>query len=295
MNASKRGNVSRSTRVAVPRKRTVPVKTEVISLEGPAGTQTLARGLAVVDAVARGARDVKEIGKLVGTARSTTHRLVVCLIQAGYLRRSAELGYLLGPKLIEFGFQAREEISLSTLARPSLDALAGSTGDTIHLGVRDGDHVLYLDKISGTKGLEMRSRVGSRMRIATTAMGKVLILDAGESEWRRCYEIGTDAALDSSPTPQTRLTWEEFRENMRTNVAAQYAFDLEENELSIRCVAAPIRDADHHIIAAVSVSSTVPYMPMKRMRELAKLLRDAASEISSQLGWRAAIAPSSKA
>ena len=127
------------------------------------------------------------------------------------------------------------------VARSFLVELAQATGDTIHLGVRDGDHVLYLDKVSGTKGLEMRSRIGSRMRIATTAMGKALMLDATEQEWKRCYELGTGAALKLPPIPATRLSWEEFRDAMRRYATGQCAFDLEENEMSIRCVAAPIR------------------------------------------------------
>ena len=272
---------------AADRLKRTAASTPAGSVEAPTGTQTLLRGLAVVDAVARGARDVKEIGRLIGTTRSTTHRLAVCLTQEGYLRRSEKLGYFLGPKLIEFGFRARDEISLAQIGRPFLEELAQATGDTIHLGVREGDHVLYLDKVSGTKGLEMRSRIGSRMRIATTAMGKALLLNSPEEEWKRCYGIATGTALRVPPIPATVLKWEEFRDGMRRYARDEYAFDLEENELSIRCAAAPVRDADHRIIAAVSVSSTVPYMPMKRLRELAVLLQQTASAISGQLGWQA--------
>jgi DNA-binding IclR family transcriptional regulator len=252
---------------------------------GPNGTQTLMRGLAVVEAVARGARDMKEIGRVTGITRSTTHRLVTCLVHAGYLRLIAERGYLLGPRLIEFGYQARDEIPLATLARPFIEDLAETTGDTVHLGIRDGDEVLYLDKVSGTKGLEMRSRIGHRMPLVTTGMGKALLLDQSEQEWRRHYEADAGAA-EQMLVPPVRLRWEEFRERMRRYAAEEFAFDLEENEISIRCVAAPIRDAEDRIVAAVSVSSTVPYMPMKRMRELVGVIHGTTSAISSQLGRR---------
>ena len=72
------------------------------------GTQTLMRGLAVVQAVADGARDLKELCARIGVARSTTHRLASCLVQERYLRVLPGVGYALGPKLIELGFQARE-------------------------------------------------------------------------------------------------------------------------------------------------------------------------------------------
>src|SRR5258708_7539465 len=90
----------------------------------PTGTQTLTRGLAVLQAVAGGARELMEISRIVGTTRSTTHRLASCLAQERYLRFTANAGYALGPKLIELGFQAREEVSLAVAARPYLDQLA---------------------------------------------------------------------------------------------------------------------------------------------------------------------------
>ena len=155
----------------------------------PAGTQTLMRGLAVVQAVADGARDLKELCARIGVARSTTHRLASCLVQERYLRVLPGVGYALGPKLIELGFQAREAFPLATLARPYLDGLAELTGDTIHLAVRDNDEVLYLEKIPGKKGLEMRSRVGHRMPLAT-GVGKALLLDADEPQWKALHRVG---------------------------------------------------------------------------------------------------------
>ena len=70
----------------------------------------------------------------------------------------------------------------------------------------------------------------------------------------------------SSRAPGGQQGWEAFRERMRGYAAQGYAFDLEDNEPSIRCVAAPVRDASSGIVAAISVSSTVPYMSLERMR-----------------------------
>ena len=129
----------------------------------------------MVQAVASGARDLKEIARQIGTTRSTTHRLASCLVDERYLRVVPQIGYLLGPKLIELGFQAREELPLVTLAGPYLDELSALTGDTIHLAIREGDEVLYLHKNPGRNGPEMRSRVGHRMPLARTGIGKALI------------------------------------------------------------------------------------------------------------------------
>jgi DNA-binding IclR family transcriptional regulator len=251
----------------------------------PTGTQTLMRGLGVVHAVAGGARDLKEIARRIGTTRSTTHRLVSCLVDERYLRVLPQVGYLLGPKLIELGFQAREEVPLAMLARPYLDELSQLTGDTVHLAVRDGDDVLYLHKNPGRNGPEMRSRVGHRMPLARTGIGKALLLDSPESEWQRLYLISLPEVARNPLWPaHEEQSWEQVRQRMCEYVEGGYAFDVEDNEPSIRCVAAPIRDASKHIVAGISIASTVPYMPLEKMVELIPLIKQTAARLSAELG-----------
>jgi len=247
------------------------------------GTQTLMRGLSIVQAVADGARDLKSLCAATGITRSTVHRLASLLVQERYLRLLPGSGYALGPRLIELGFQAREGLPLVDVARPHLEGLARHTGDTIHLVVREGDEVLYVDKIPGTQGLQMRSRVGQRMPLAYTGVGKALLLDDGESEWRRVFEAGSAAA----PQAARRMAWPTFSKRMRSYAAGGYAYDLEDNEPSIRCVAAPIRGADGAIAAGLSVTSTVPYLSLERMEALRPVVMAAAAAISAELGWRA--------
>ncbi|MBD1552372.1 IclR family transcriptional regulator [Pseudomonas typographi] len=249
----------------------------------PTGTQTLLRGLAVVHAVAAGARDLKTIGQHVGTTRSTTHRLASALVEERYLRLLPQVGYLLGPKLIELGFQARDQLPLVMLAEPWLAQLSEHTGDTIHLAVRDGDEVLYLHKTPGRHGPEMRSRVGHRMPLMRTGIGKALLLDAPQGEWQRLFQA-CERAPAAQPANHPQPAWVPFLARMQAYVAGQYAFDLEDNEPSIRCVAAPVRDASGQIVAAISVASTVPYMPLEKMTALLPQVQAAARAISAELG-----------
>jgi DNA-binding IclR family transcriptional regulator len=245
----------------------------------PTGTQTLLRGLGVVQAVAAGARDLKEIARRIGTTRSTTHRLASCLVEERYLRVVPQVGYLLGPKLIELGFQAREELPLVTLAVPYLDELSALTGDTIHLAIREDDDVLYLHKNPGRNGPEMRSRVG---------IGKALLLDDSVEEWQRLYEVSQPAAGKHLQWPQhPEQSWAQFEQRMHEYVLGGYAFDLEDNEPSIRCVAAPVRDASRRIVAGISIASTVPYMPLEKMAELIPVIKQVAARLSAELGAKA--------
>jgi DNA-binding IclR family transcriptional regulator len=251
-----------------------------------AGTQTLLRGLAILEAAAAGVRDLRSFGAVLGTTRSTTHRLVSSLVQARYLRQ-VQGGYLLGPKLIELGTIALEQMPLTAVARAHLQSLADETLDTIHLGVRDGDDVLYIDKIPGQRGLEMRSRVGHRMPLASTGIGKAMMLDLAPQTWRELFDASRRTLAGVSFRPDHSLEPDTFLKRMATYSAGGYTFDLEENEISIRCVAAPVRDASGAIVAALSVASTIPYMPLERMDELIPVVQREARAISQELGWRA--------
>lgn len=240
------------------------------------GAQTLLRGLVIVRAVATGARTLQRASDATGITRSTCHRLLQALVQAGYLR--AQGGeYTLGPTLMELGFRAVEQSPVTALARPVLQELVDTQRDTVHLGVRDDDAVLYLDKISGSRGVEMRSRIGRRMPLSRTGLGMAMLLDADPEEWAARHDREHRGAV----TPQAR---EHYLRRMATYASAGVAWDLEDNEVGIRCVAAPVRDASGAIVAAISMSATSPYMPPARMRALTPLVRAAAERISRQLG-----------
>ncbi|MBA1275006.1 IclR family transcriptional regulator [Stutzerimonas azotifigens] len=255
--------------------------------QAPLGAQALFRGLAVIEAVSGGAHSLAEIGLAVGCTRSTTHRLVTALIQADYLRSDAQ-GYRLGPRLIELGYKARGQMPLIRLARLHLQRLADLTQDTIHLGVREAGDVLYIDKLSSTRGLEMRSRIGLRMPLALTGIGKSLMLDLSAQEWEALYQEGMQRRAGQPGLRDVFTDWNEYQAQMCEYAAGGFSFDLEENELGVRCVAAPVRDAGGEIVAAISVASAIPYMPEERLEALRPAVIECAQAISAELGWRRA-------
>ena len=252
----------------------------------PPGTQTLARGIAVVDAVARGHGRLRDIAAETGIGRSTTHRLLQLLLATGYVRRLDDGRYALGPALIELGYQALQENPVADVAGGPLRELAARVSDTVHLAVEDRGQVLYLDKIPGTRGAEMRSRVGHRMPLTRTGVGKALLLDQPE-RWRDLFVAERRVGGDTPDGPGADvLTPDEFVAVMETSARRGVAFDLEENEPGILCVAAPVRDASGTIAAAVSVSATRPYMPPARVEALVPVVLDAAATIAAGLGHR---------
>lgn len=251
----------------------------------PAGAQTLLRGLTLLECVADGVRDVQGLSARLGTPRSTTHRMLGALVAAGYLHQIPHHGYFLGSKLIGLGDKALEQRPLVALALPHCERLAQEVGDTVHLGTIEGPDVVYLAKVPGRRGLEMRSRVGSRMPLASTGVGRALMLGMDPDRWQALY----DAALDRAGIDDTgpRLpAWEDYRRDMLTARERDIVFDREENEIGIRCVAAPLRDASGRVVAALSVASAAPFMSEQRMDEVAPAVRAVAEAISGELGWR---------
>lgn len=242
-------------------------------LRSGTGTQALERGLGILEAVGRGAGSLAQIGAATGCTRSTTQRLVSALTRLDWLGQRAG-AYVLGPQFAALAGQVAGAPSLAAVARPVLERLGRQTQDTVHLGVRAGADVLYVDKIAGQRGLEMRSRVGQRMTLVLTGVGRALLLDAAESEWRSLLdEASTTRPVDADLWVARML---DYRARGRV-------FDLEDNERGINCVAAPVRDRDGRIVAALSVASATPYLPRERMDELGPLVIEAATDVSRLL------------
>ncbi len=244
----------------------------------PSGSQTLLRGLDVIDAVVDGPITLGELAAKLGLTRSTAHRLASVLTDRRYLTFVPRQGYQFGPKLLELGFLAQRQTDLVQVARPHLDHLAASTGDTVHLGILDNDRALYLDKIPGRRRVEISSRAGDRHPLTSTGLGKALLLDETAERWHQLFD--KDQASGSPPAK-----YEIWLKRMKGYVKAGHTFDLEENEDLIRCVAAPIRGANGAILAAISVSSAAQYMADERMRALSDEVRGTATAISRELGW----------
>jgi DNA-binding IclR family transcriptional regulator len=247
------------------------------------GSQTLLRGLAVVEAAARGPITLAELAQTLGLTRSTVHRLATALIEKRYLTFVPRLGYQMGPKLLELGYFAQQQTDIIQIARPHLMALSDSTGDTVHLAVLDDERALYLDKIPGRRRVEIQSRIGDRQPLTSTGVGKALLLDFDAARWKKLFD-----ADQASGSPRAEFTL--WLERMRSYVKEGRAYDLEENEDQIRCVAAPIRNAADAIVGAISVSSAAQYMADKRMRALSEEVRTCAAAIAKDLGWSGAAA-----
>jgi DNA-binding IclR family transcriptional regulator len=260
-------------------KKDAARKRAIAGSEGasPSGTRTLTRGLDVIDVVSQGLTALQDLATELGLPRSTAHRLAAALVERRYLKFIRGVGYSLGPRLLELGYVTSQQTSLQRVAREYLEGLADATGDTVHLGVREGSRALYLDKIPGRRRVEIISRIGELQPLRSTGIGKALILDANEAQLREFYQF------EGPKGYAVRLS--AWLDRMRDYAKNGYSFDLEENEDQIRCVAAPIRDVTGRIVAAISVSSAAQYMSDTRMYGLIQDVQETANDISHALGY----------
>lgn len=243
------------------------------------GTQTLMRGLDMIEALDDRALTLDDLVQRFGLTRSTTQRLLNALVDRGFLALTPRSGYRLGPKLILLGALAQKQADLVQVARPYLEALAGLTEDTVSLAVDDGDFAVCIDKIAGRRRIMISSPVGDRQRLTSTGIGKALLLDSSSDVWLARFETDRRAG---GPAMERKVWQKQMLEYVRSGVA----YDIEENEHQIRGVAAPVRDVSGKIVAAISVSGAAQYMQVARMTELANVVRESAQAISRALGFR---------
>lgn len=219
--------------------------------------------------------------------KGSAHRLLSSLTYFDFVRQDPTTkNYHLGFKLISLGNLLLSQIDLRSEARPYLLDLAESVKETVHLVILDQQEALYIDKVeSGGQppGLRMVSMLGSRMPAHCTAVGKVLLSALPEEELEKL--VG-----DKGLTKQTEKTITDFGklkthlQRVRTN---GYAFDQEENEVGIRCVAAPIRDQLGEVIAAISISVPVSRIKAHVLRkELKNQIVETALRISRKIGYQ---------
>jgi len=215
-------------------------------------------------------------------SRPTAYRLVTTLARRGYLSTTADGRYRLGPKVLGLARSLLDYVALPTIARPILAKLAHQVGETVYLGVLDGMEVLYLDKHETPQSARMYSVVGTRNPLYCTALGKALLAFLPPKEQE---ELISRLSLIKRAR-NTRTTRAALLADLELTRSRGYAVDDVENEEGIRCVAAPLLNADHYPIAAISVSGPEGRLTIERIASVAPHVCAAAEQIAAQLGFR---------
>ncbi len=194
-------------------------------------------------------RSLTEISQETGLALSTTHRLVGELEQWGALQRDAQGRYQIGLRLWELGQHAGRQVR--EIARPLLQDLYSLTQETVHIAVRDGTEVLYIDRVYGSRRVPQASRVGGRLPLHATAVGKVLL--AFDESWLR--EALLAQPLESR-TAHTHVDPGALRAELAVIRERGYALTNAEVRLGSASIAVPVFQREGGIGAALGLVTT---------------------------------------
>jgi DNA-binding IclR family transcriptional regulator len=238
---------------------------DVAGNTGQPGTTVASRVLALLGAfdADHRAMTLTELARRADMPLATAYRLVGELVEWGALVRRASGEYVVGRRLWDLGLLAPVQSGLRQLASPFLHDLYAATLATVHLAVRDGTSVLYVDRLAGHVSVPVVSDVGTRLPMHATGVGKVLLAHAPEDV--RAWVFTNLPRV----TPYTVTQPGRLRAELRRVQRDGYAQTSEEMSLGACSVAVPIRVLDGPVVAALGL--VVPSLGRDRPRLVAAL------------------------
>ena len=246
----------------------------------PPGSQAIERALAVLDCFMDGQAElgVTEIARRLGLSVSTTHRIVRALVAAGYMAQNSKTDrYYLGRSAVLLGQVAQRALGLEHVLTV-LEEVSGSTGESVNLGVLDGDAAVIEIRIESKHPLRFEQTVGQRVELYCSALGKAMLAFNPDPEamLRRLSPF-------ASHTEYTLTTLDQIERDLALTRERGYSLDEQESQLGVRCVGSPVLDAAGFAQSAIAVQIPTVRMPKEKLPEVAPIVLDAARRISGLL------------
>ena len=245
--------------------------------------KSVVRTLTMIETLSahRGGATITALAAELSLPKSSVFRMLNTLLEFGYVRQDPTTErYALGPRFLHLAASVEHGSDVRELAHPFLVELSERTTETVHLAVRVGDHMVYIDKIDSPRSVVMASRVGQQGPLHSTALGKAY-LSAMPPEERR-------SVVQSLPlerrTDRTLVAPEALLKDLETCARRGFAIDNVENEDGVRCVGAVIRGDRDAAIAALSVSAPASRFSLSAARKVGGSCADTAARIFAELG-----------
>ena len=212
-----------------------------------------------------------------GLHPSTAFRILNALAEHQLVERTDNGRYRLGVKLLRLGNQVRGNVDLLREARPVMEWLRSEVGETVNLTVREGDEVVYVERVLPARMMRVEQVIGSRAPLHVTAVGKLFLAESGE---KACRDYSRRTGLPRyTPNTLTQVSklWAESLDAKKHG----FALDNEEAELGVACIGVAVRDSSGHMVAGLSISAPRE----RRQQEWVARIRKAGEEISARLGY----------
>jgi DNA-binding IclR family transcriptional regulator len=245
--------------------------------------QSLRRGLEILEYIARdgGQATVKDTARHLGVDASTASRLMATLERQGFLQQDPKtLAYWLGTRILELNNALLRTYRLGAYSHEVVQSLARETGEASHLAVLVNGEAVFVDRAVGRGVITVNTEIGARDPTYCTAIGRALLSGLSDDEVRMELK---DTAFKRL-TPKTTTTMDELLEKLEVVRAKGYAFDDEEANPGVQCLAAPVFDHSGRMIAAVGLSGPTASIEKATVSKLSKRVLSASRVLSAQLG-----------
>ena len=255
--------------------------------EGKYVVPALAQGLAVLRLFSREnpALTAPEIATRLSLPRTTVFRLLHTLQLTGFVMRCEdERSYKLGPAILDRGFAYLASLDIVEIAQPVLQKLRDTTGMSAHLAVRDGREIVYVARFAARTTVASTVQIGTRFPIHATVMGRMMICELTEAELAALFPADP-LPVYSEQTPATRA---QLQGLLAEDRARGYAVSQSFFERGVSSIAAPVRDGNGTIVAAINVTSVDSYVPLEEMQGA---LKDEVLRASAELTRWLSVAP----
>jgi DNA-binding IclR family transcriptional regulator len=250
-------------------------------MESVQGAQSFARSIAVLQLVADAGQPPSraDLVKQSGLTRPTLYRIIASLEAEGLIEATDENRYHIGGRLVNLARTALEQTDVRKAAEPFLTQLGDATGETVHLAVRTGDALVYIDKVESKAAVRMASMIGARVAFHSTAVGKAFL---SAMEPAKADDLINRIDLPAL-TQFTTTAPEALRTIVRQADLDGYVREHQENEIGIVCFGAAILQAKGHPLASISIS--VPLFRLDDPGRYTNPLMEAVAAISKRMGY----------
>lgn len=247
--------------------------------------KSLEKAINVLDLIeAQGEVGVTELSKLLGVSKSSIFNTLYTLKEHNWVEKSVVTDkYRLGLRILELGYTVRSDLKLREIAIPFMQKLIVNTNETAYLTVYNLGKVVYIDIAHPKNFNVMSSVIGRRVHLHCTGVGKAIMAFLSDREIETIIDehgLPEFTANTITDVEQLKCELKEIREH-------GYAIDNMEHEYGIKCVAAPIFNAEDQVFASMSVSGPSLRLDHK-IPEYAQMIKEITQEISHKIGWKGA-------
>lgn len=244
-------------------------------------TGTLGKAMEVLEIISKSNKPMRFTQILEQTVqpRGTLHRQLSNLVEEGLLTSHPDHTYSLGVSLLKYASKAWSNNEFRLIANPHIQALHNETGETVHLGILKSDQIIYLDKVEGQQSVRMYSQIGNASPLYCTGVGKAALSALADIDVEELFRGKPFEKYTATTITSIRALKKELKEIRETGLA----WDCEEHEVGIHCVAAPVISENKSIASGISVTGPVFRVSKQDLEKWAPLVQKTANAIMKDM------------